>query len=66
MEVFINRKPIGAEAPMSLGELLTREGIPSEGVAVAVNNRVVPRGEGGATPDEEGMKNTVVRAGCGG
>ena len=51
---------------MSLGELLTRERIPSEGVAVAVNNRVVPRGEWAATPVEEGMKITVIRAVCGG
>ena len=54
MEVFINRKPIRVEAPMSLGELLTREGIPSE-VAVAVNNRGAAR----RGPDalEEGINN---------
>ena len=66
MEVFINRKPVGVEAPMSLAELLTREGIPAEGVAVAVNSRVVPRGEWAAAPVEEGMKITVIRAVCGG
>ena len=66
MEVTINRKPIGVEVPTSLAELLAREGIPAEGVAVAVNNRVVPRGEWAATPVEEGMKITVIRAVCGG
>lgn len=66
MEVFINRKPVGVDAPMSLAELLSREGIPTEGVAVAVNNRVVPRGEWAATPVAEGMKITVIRAVCGG
>lgn len=66
MEVFINRKPVGVEAPMNLAELLTREGIPSEGVAVAVDNRVVPRSEWAATAVAEGMKITVIRAVCGG
>ena len=66
MEVFINRKPGGVEVPTSLAELLAREGIPAEGVAVAVNNRVVPRGEWAATPVAEGMKITVIRAVCGG
>ena len=66
MEVFINRKPVGVEVPTSLAELLAREGIPAEGVAVAVNNRVVRRGEWAATPVAEGMKITVIRAVCGG
>ena len=66
MVVFINRKPVGVEVPTSLAELLAREGIPAEGVAVAVNNRVVPRGEWAATPVAEGMKITVIRAVCGG
>ena len=66
MEVFINRKPVGVEVPTSLAELLAREGIPAEGVAVAVNNRVVPRDEWAATPVAEGMKITVIRAVCGG
>lgn len=66
MKVTINHKPIGVDTPMSLAELLAREGIPAEGVAVAVNNRVVPRSEWTATPVEEGMKITVIRAVCGG
>ena len=66
MEVFINRKPVGVEVPTSLAELLAREGIPAEGVAVAVNNRVVPRGEWAATPVAGGMEITVIRAVCGG
>ena len=66
MEVTINHKPVGVDTPTSLAELLAREGIPAEGVAVAVNNRVVPRGEWAAMPLEEGMKITVIRAVCGG
>ena len=66
MEVFVNRKPVEAEGPMTLAGLLAREGIPAEGVAVAVNNRVVPRAKWAATQLEEQMKITVIRAVCGG
>lgn len=66
MEVFVNRKPVEVEGPMTLAGLLAREGIPAEEVAVAVNNRVVPRAEWAATQLEEQMKITVIRAVCGG
>ncbi|WP_300799254.1 sulfur carrier protein ThiS [uncultured Alistipes sp.] len=66
MEVFVNRRPVEVGEPMTLAELLVREGIPAEGVAVAVNNRVVPRAEWAATPLGEQMKITVIRAVCGG
>ena len=38
----------------------------AEGVAGAVNNRVVPRAKWAATQLEEQMKITVIRAVCGG
>ena len=66
MEVTINHKPVGVETPMSLAELLAHEGIPAEGVAVAVNNRVVARRDWASTQLEEGAKVTVIRAVCGG
>ena len=66
MEVFVNRRPVEVGESMTLAELLVREGIPAEGVAVAVNNRVVPRAEWAATPLGEQMKITVIRAVCGG
>lgn len=66
MEVFINRKPVVADGCASMAELLAREGVAAEGTAVAVNNRVVPRGEWSAVALEEGMKITVVTAVCGG
>lgn len=66
MEVFVNRKPVEVEGPMTLAGLLAREGIPAEGVAVAVNNRVVARRDWASTQLEEGAKVTVIRAVCGG
>lgn len=66
MRVFINHKPVETDAAASLAELLAREGLPAEGIAVAVNNRVVPRTEWAATPLGEEARITVIRAVCGG
>ncbi len=66
MEVFINRRPVEIEESTTLAELLAREGLSREGIAVAVNNRVVPRSEWPAASLQEGAKITVIRAVCGG
>ena len=66
MEIQINHKPfeVGAGAPPE--EALAKAGVPAEGVAVAVNNRVVARRDWASTQLEEGAKVTVIRAVCGG
>ena len=66
MKLSVNRQAVEADAGETLAGLLQRMSVPAEGVAVAVNNRVVPRGEWAATPVAEGMKITVIRAVCGG
>ena len=51
MEVIVNRTPVAARDGATLSELLAALGTPADGVAVAVNNRVVPRSEwASATP----------------
>ena len=66
MEVFINRRSVETEESTTLAELLAREGLPHEGIAVAVNNKVVPRSEWPTASLQEGAKITVIRAVCGG
>ena len=66
MEVFINRRSVETEESTTLAELLAREGLPREGTAVAVNNKVVPRSEWPTASLQEGAKITVIRAVCGG
>ena len=66
MEIQINHKPFEVGAGASLEEALAKAGVPAEGVAVAVNNRVVPRAEWGAQKLCEGDKLTVIRVACGG
>ncbi len=45
MEVFINHSPVETDAAMTLAELLMQEGIAADGIAVAIDNKVVPRSE---------------------
>lgn len=66
MNILINHKPFELQGDSTLEEALTQAQIPLEGVAVAVNNRVVPRRDWGSTTLEEGSKITVIRAVCGG
>lgn len=66
MEVFINHSPVETEFSTSLADLLMQEGIAADGIAVAINNKVVPRSEWAATRLQTGAKITVIRAVCGG
>ncbi|MDE6371818.1 MAG: sulfur carrier protein ThiS [Duncaniella sp.] len=67
MKVFLNHRPIEkAEAELSLTALLEEEGLARAGVAVAINNKVVPRKDWDTTPLHDGVKITVIHAVCGG
>ncbi|MCM1449837.1 MAG: sulfur carrier protein ThiS [Clostridiales bacterium] len=67
MEVIINRRPIAVTDDIqTLGQLLGRENLDGNGVAVAVDNKLVKRDEWASMPLSEGMRITVIRAVCGG
>lgn len=66
MEVIVNRTPVAARDGATLSELLAALGTPADGVAVAVNNRVVPRSEWAPATLHEADKVTIIRAVCGG
>lgn len=66
MEVFINHSPVETDAATTLAELLMQEGISADGIAVAIDNKVVPRSEWPTTRLQAGTKITVIRAVCGG
>ena len=44
IELTLNGVPRTLDAPLSIGELLTREGLASKRVAVERNGEIVPRG----------------------
>ena len=66
MEVFINHSPVETDAATTLAELLMQEGIAADGIAAAIDNKVVPRSEWPTTHWPAGAKLTVIRAVCGG
>lgn len=66
MKLSVNRQAVEADAGETLAGLLQRMSVPAEGVAVAVNNRVVPRSEWAATSLHEEDRITIIRAVCGG
>lgn len=65
MTVNVNGKPTATEAA-TLSQLITQLGLPSEGVAVAVDNRIVRRTEWDAFSLAEGANVVIIKAACGG
>lgn len=67
MNVEINNDKVAVEDGCnSLLNLLEHEKLVRPGIAVAVNNRVVPRAAWNETALADGMKITVIQAVCGG
>ncbi|MBQ8224096.1 MAG: sulfur carrier protein ThiS [Bacteroides sp.] len=65
MKVFVNDKEVETGAA-TLSQLSQELNLPAAGIAVAVNNRIIPRTEWDAHPLAEGDKVIVIKAVCGG
>lgn len=65
MRVSVNNKEIETAAH-SVAQLLEEQQLPSQGIAVAVENRLVPRGQWEEYALAEGMQIVVIKAACGG
>ena len=66
MRVTINGEPRDLSGPTTVATLLAALGLKTEGVAVAVNLSVVPRGAHAATPLREGDRVEILQAVGGG
>lgn len=66
MKVYLNQQEICVGSRVTLRDLLAGQSITPEGVAVAVNNRVIPKEEWRDTFLANNDKVTVIRATCGG
>ncbi len=67
MELVINGEPRQINAVQTLADVLEALDVPSKrGVAVAVNDAVVPRGRWAAERVEEGDRIEIIRATQGG
>lgn len=66
MTVFINHSQTELEAQATVADALTQVGMAGDGIAVALDNKVVPRDKWNTTQLYENAKLTVIRAVCGG
>ena len=65
MKVSINNKEVETDA-VTLLQLTTELSLPGQGVAVAVNNRMIPRTEWADYALSEGISIVIIKAACGG
>ena len=65
MKLFFNNKEISTEA-QTLRQLAEELSLPDKGVAVAVDNKLVPRTDWDAFLLTEGTHIVVIKAVCGG
>lgn len=65
MKIQINNKEVETEAK-NLSELAQEMALPATGVAVAVNNKMVPRAQWADTALTEGIAVVIIKAACGG
>ena len=66
MKVFLNHQEICVGSRVTLRDLLAGQSITSDGVAEAVNNRIISKEDWPDTFLANGDKVTVIRATCGG
>lgn len=65
MKVKINKQETETQA-VNVRQLAEEKRLPSAGVAVAINNKMVPRVEWESTPIKKGADIVIVKAFCGG
>ena len=65
MKVSVNNKDVETNAT-TLAQLIEELSLPPQGIAVAVDNTLVPRTEWTARPMQEGLYVVIIKAACGG
>lgn len=65
MNITINNKSTDTQAE-NLSQLAAKLELPQKGVAVAINNRMIPRTDWKATALAENDKVVIIKAACGG
>lgn len=66
MQIIVNNKAMEMAEGSTLSTLAEALRLPEKGVAVAVNNQMIPREEWSATSLQEGTQVVVIKAACGG
>ena len=65
MDININNKKTSITST-NLQELALEMSLPEKGVAMAINNQMIPRTEWAYTPIAEGADIVIIKAACGG
>ncbi len=65
MDIKLNNKKTSI-ASCTLQELAQEMSLPEKGIAVAINNQMIPRTEWINTPITEGADIVIIKAACGG
>lgn len=66
MQIIVNNKAMEMAEGSTLSTLAEALRLPEKGVAVAVNNQMIPREEWSATSLQAGAQVVVIKAACGG
>ena len=66
MTVTVNHKEVFLDDSANLVDLLAVMNMPDKGIALAVNNAVIPKGKWDSFTLEESMKITLIKATQGG
>lgn len=65
MKIYVNNKDTVTEA-RNIADLAVELELPSDGIAIAVDNKMVKRSEWENTTLEENAKVLIIKAACGG
>ena len=66
MKIFVNNKENEIAAGSSIADLAAQLGLPAQGVAIAVNNKMIPRASWAEHLLQSDDKLVVINAACGG
>lgn len=66
MKIQVNNREMEAASPLTLDQLIRSLELPEKGIAVAVNNRMIPRNDWPACALQENDSIVAIRAACGG
>ena len=66
MRILVNNQETELTAGNTIADLAAQLELPAQGVAIAVNNRMVPRASWGEHALQEGDSLVIIKAACGG
>ena len=66
MKILVNNKETELTQGNTLADVARQLELPAQGVAIALNNRLLPRAQWAAQPVKDGDSLVIIKAACGG